>query len=200
MHCFIRQWKFSAHWRLKNFGILCNCKPIFGFLTGDQLESEAGKSQHVYLGQIGSDEWIELPNLIVPRKGHSCGKYRYDNGTQVVIVAGGETGSKMASDVRLIEVFNTETLKWVLTEQSVPGHPELGLYGAKMVETQDDLFLLGGRDGYTSVVYNVIYAYHEVFGFYDTGLTMPYSAYDFSAIVLKDNNDDDDNTDVVQNT
>ena len=161
------------------------------YFTGEQLESESGRSQHVYQGQIGSDTWIELPSLIVPRKGHTCGKYKLDNGTQVVVVAGGKTGSKMASNVRLIEVFNLETQQWSLTEQSVPGHPELGLYGAQIVETPEDLYLLGGKDGYTSDTYNIIYAYNQVFGFYDTGYTMPYSAYDFSAVPLNNHDDEE---------
>ena len=128
------------------------------YFIGEQLESESGRSQHVYQGQIGSDTWIELPSLIVPRKGHTCGKYKLDNGTQVVVVAGGKTGTKMASNVRLIEVFNLETQQWSLTEQSVPGHPELGLYGAQIVETSEDLYLLGGKDGYTSDTYNTHWA------------------------------------------
>ena len=74
----------------------------FLLIGGEQLESEYGKKQRVYKGQIGAENWTELPNLKVPRKGHSCGKFTLRNGTQVVIVAGGETGSKMASDVRLI--------------------------------------------------------------------------------------------------
>ena len=39
---------------------------------------------------------------------HICGKYTLKNGTEVIIVAGGETGSKMASNIRLIEVLNLE--------------------------------------------------------------------------------------------
>ena len=67
-----------------------------------------------------------------------------------------------------------DTLTWSLTEQSVPGHPELGLVKAQMVETPDGaLFLMGGKDGHINEGYNWIFAYDEVFGFYDTGLKLP---------------------------
>ena len=44
----------------------------------------------------------------MPRYGHSCGKFTLNNGTEVIIVAGGQTGTNMASKIRHIEVFDIQ--------------------------------------------------------------------------------------------
>ena len=90
-------------------------------------------------------------------------------------------------------------MSWTVTEQSVPGHPELGLYGAQMVETPNNLFLLGGHDGHRLLSHNWISAYNQYFGFYDTGLTIPHNMYDFSAITIDSNNSDESNESDVSN-
>ena len=42
----------------------------------------------------------------MPRFGHACGKFTLFNGTEVVLVAGGQTGNKMASEIRRLEMYN----------------------------------------------------------------------------------------------
>jgi hypothetical protein len=69
-------------------------------------------------------------------------------------------------------------------DQTVPGHFEVGLFDANMIETEDgNLFLIGGQDGYTA--YKNIYAYHELFGFYDTGFNLPYGLYSMTSVLIK---------------
>ena len=119
----------------------------------------------------------------MPRFGHACGKFTLFNGTEVVLVAGGQTGNKMASEIRRLEMYNFQTDTWTLLNQSVPGDYELGLFDAQMIESESgDIFLLGGQDGKNS--YKDIYAYNEWFGFYDTGKELPKELYDFVAIEI----------------
>ena len=42
----------------------------------------------------------------MPRFGHACGKFTLFNGTEVVLVAGGQTGNKMASEIRRLEMYD----------------------------------------------------------------------------------------------
>ena len=54
-----------------------------------------------------------------------------------------------------------------------------------MVETTDgNLFLMGGKDGHRNEGYNWIFAFDEVFGFYDTGLSLPEPMFEFSAVSI----------------
>ena len=77
-------------------------------LKGYQLESEGLRSRHTYVVDLNQKTWREVGNLHVPRYGHSCGKFTLNNGTEVIIVAGGQTGTNMASKIRHIEVFDIQ--------------------------------------------------------------------------------------------
>ena len=68
------------------------------------------KNQHVYIGDWLTNSWIQVKCLNVPRFGHSCGKFTLFDGTDVVLVAGGQTGLKMASEVRRLEMYNFQVL------------------------------------------------------------------------------------------
>ena len=152
-------------------------------IGGKQMESEMERSRHVYIGDWLTNSWTEVNPLNVPRFGHACGKFTLFNGTEVVLVAGGQTGNKMASEIRRLEMYNFQTDTWTLLNQSVPGDYELGLFDAQMIESESgDIFLLGGQDGKNS--YKDIYAYNEWFGFYDTGKELPKELYDFVAIEI----------------
>ena len=98
------------------------------FLPGKQMESEMERSRHVYIGDWLTNSWTEVNPLNVPRFGHACGKFTLFNGTEVVLVAGGQTGNKMASEIRRLEMYNFqvncsnnfESYKaWVLQKMSV---------------------------------------------------------------------------------
>ena len=77
-------------------------------ILGHQLESETYQKRHVYIGNLSSNTWEEIQPLNVPRFGHSCGKFTFTNGTEVIIVAGGRTGNTMASKIRHIEILNLQ--------------------------------------------------------------------------------------------
>ena len=70
------------------------------------MESEMERSRHVYIGDWLTNSWTEVNPLNVPRFGHACGKFTLFNGTEVVLVAGGQTGNKMASEIRRLEMYN----------------------------------------------------------------------------------------------
>lgn len=74
------------------------------------MESESNQGRHVFKTSWLSGDWQELNPIQVPRFGHACGKFHLQNGTQVVIVAGGKTGSNSASKIRHIEMLNLEVL------------------------------------------------------------------------------------------
>ena len=71
--------------------------------------------------------------------------------------------------------------------QSPYGHPELGLYGASMIEAPPHLFVLGGTDGMRN--YDNVYSYNEHFGFYDTGVKLSAPKYEMAAIALRHQTD-----------
>ena len=75
-------------------------------IGGKQMESEMERSRHVYIGDWLTNSWTEVNPLNVPRFGHACGKFTLFNGTEVVLVAGGQTGNKMASEIRRLEMYN----------------------------------------------------------------------------------------------
>ncbi len=70
------------------------------------MESEALQSRNVFLWKDST--WQQLNPLNIRRLGHACGRFTLQNGTEVVIVAGGETGHNMASDIRRIEIYNLQ--------------------------------------------------------------------------------------------
>lgn len=133
----------------------------------------------------------------MPRYGHVCGKFALSNGNEIVVVAGGQTGNKMASEIRRLEIYdidvktrfssknqtnnfilNLQSGTWTLSNQVVPGHPELGVFDAKMATSDfGDLFLFGGEDSFD--FYRDIYAYDEHFGFYDVGQVLPEKMSEF---------------------
>lgn len=154
-------------------------------IGGTQLEHDVQddlKFKHVYLSDWLGHSWQELEPLSVPRFGHSCGLFTLANGTQVVVVAGGQTGNHMSSQIRHVEIFNTETGHWTVTDQTVGGNYDSGFYGASMVQTEDGLLLMGGTDGTTT--FSAIYAYHEIFGFYALEKTLPQGRFDMTVIPL----------------
>lgn len=52
-----------------------------------------------------------------------------------------------------------------------------------MVASNDgDLFLLGGHDGF--ITYRDIYAFNELYGFYDVGRKLPQPLNDFVAMAF----------------
>ncbi len=71
--------------------------------------------------------------------------------------------------------------------QTLMGHPELGFYGASMIEADPHLILIGGTDGIN--YYDNVYAYNENFGFYDTGVKLSAPKSEMAAIALKQNNE-----------
>jgi hypothetical protein len=86
-------------------------RPRLLLISGRQWEQELVgnlQSRHVYLLDVASWTWTELPPLKERRIGHACGVYRLANGTRVVIAAGGITGDMHTSNVTRIEVFNIE--------------------------------------------------------------------------------------------
>ena len=72
------------------------------------MESESLRSRHTYVVDLSQKTWREVGTLHVPRYGHACGKFTLNNGTEVIIVAGGQTGTNMASKIRHIEVFDIQ--------------------------------------------------------------------------------------------
>ena len=71
---------------------------------------------------------------------------------------------------------------WTLVDQTLIGHPDLGLQGSGLVETNSSLILMGGTDGLN--FYDNVFAYDEDFGFYDTGFKLSSPKADFSVVPL----------------
>ena len=82
-------------------------------------------------------------------------------------------------------IYNLQSNTWTLTNQTLSGHPDLGLSGAGLVNAGATLILIGGTDGLT--YYNNVYAYNEDFGFYDTGLKITSPKSDMAVVSLKEN-------------
>ena len=81
------------------------------------------------------------------------------------------------------QVFLLQDNSWTLMNQSLYGHPELGLYGASMIEAPQHLVLLGGTDGMKN--YDNVFSYNEHFGFFDTGVKLSAPKYEMAAVALK---------------
>jgi hypothetical protein len=71
--------------------------------------------------------------------------------------------------------------------QTLNGHPEIGFYGASMIESAPHLILIGGTDGLN--YYDNVYAYNEEFGFYDTGVKLSSPKAEMAAVALHKNDD-----------
>ena len=71
--------------------------------------------------------------------------------------------------------------------QTLMGHPELGFFGASMVEADPHLILIGGTDGINN--YDNVYAYNEDFGFYETGVKLSSPKSEMATIALKQKNE-----------
>jgi hypothetical protein len=70
-----------------------------------------------------------------------------------------------------------------LLSQTLSGHPDLGLFGSGLIESDNQLILIGGTDGFR--YYDNVYAYHEDFGFYDTGVKLASGRSDMAVIGLR---------------
>ncbi len=86
-------------------------------IGGQQRENDivaSMKSRHVFTGSWLGDSWEEVDPINVKRFDHSCGNFRMSNGSDIVVVAGGQTGSNVASKIRHIETYNLEVKQFPL--------------------------------------------------------------------------------------
>ena len=85
----------------------------------------------------------------------------------------------------ILKIFQTNS--WTLTSQTLNGHPEIGFYGASMIESAPHLIMIGGTDGLN--YYDNVYAYNEEFGFYDTGVKLSSPKAEMAALALQQKDD-----------
>jgi len=89
------------------------------------------------VSQYGKYGWVQdLPSMNIPRWSHGCGAYYREDGTRVMLVAGGFDNIFYRPSTELL-IGNSDT--WIVT-----AYLPLPLYGNKIVTLDNEVFSAGG--------------------------------------------------------
>jgi len=95
----------------------------------------------------------DLPSLNIKRWAHGCGAYLREDGTEVLLVAGGY--NKMNDDISSTELFISPSSAWVFANK-LPRD----MYGMKGVTVGGVLYMIGGFS-FSGGIRNEVYSWTE---------------------------------------
>lgn len=111
-------------------------------LTSDSVIVTGGYKNLQTVSRYDINGFVEdLPSLVERRAYHSCGSYLRGDGTQVLLVAGGDSGAWIDSKLSSTEVLTADSSAWTVTNP-LPS----ALTGLKGLNLGGRIYMTGGRD------------------------------------------------------